>query len=105
MQRNSNLIKTEASLAQFEEVRRIHKAASDEFANQRQAESDRRRLYVTQWIGAPNINAIQEEIYEARVCPHAGSWLISSSLFKKWFDPIFCDNPLLWVTGKPGAGG
>ncbi|KAJ4415216.1 hypothetical protein N0V82_007453 [Gnomoniopsis sp. IMI 355080] len=104
MQRNSNLIKTEASLAEFEEVRRIHKTATDEFANQRQAEFDRRRIYVTQWIGAPNIQAIQEEHREARICPSAGSWLVTSSVFRKWIDPIYCDNPLLWITGKPGAG-
>ncbi|KAJ0110210.1 hypothetical protein J7T55_000642 [Diaporthe amygdali] len=104
MQRNYNLLKTEASLAQFEEVRRIHRIAVDEFNNQRQAELDRRQNYVTQWLCAPNTQGFQEEIAEARICADAGSWLVRDRKFTNWTDPHFCDNPLLWVTGKPGAG-
>lgn len=104
MERNYNLLKTEATLAQLEEVRRIHRIAVDEFNNQRQAELDRRRNYVALWLCAPNTHGIQEEITEARLCPDAGSWLIKDHKFKKWADPHFCDNPLLRITGKPGAG-
>lgn len=104
MQRNYNLLKTEATLAQLEEVRRIHRIAVDEFNNQRQAELDRRRNYVALWLCAPNSHGFQEEIAEARVCPDAGSWLIEDHTFTNWVDPHFCDNPLLWITGKPGAG-
>lgn len=104
MQRNYNLLKTEATLAQLEEVRRIHRIAVDEFNNQRQAELDRRRNYVALWLCAPNSHGVQEEIAEARVCPDAGSWLIEDHTFTNWVDPHFCDNPLLWITGKPGAG-
>lgn len=104
MQRNYNLLKTEATLAQLEEVRRIHRIAVDEFNNQRQAELDRRRNYVALWLCAPNTHASQEEIAEARLCPDAGSWLIKDHKFTNWADPHFCDNPLLWMMGKPGAG-
>lgn len=104
MQRNYNLLKTEATLAQLEEVRRIHRIAVDEFDNQRLAELDRRRNYVTQWLCSSNTQGLQEEIAEARLCPDAGSWLVKDHKFTNWADPHFCDNPLLWVTGKPGAG-
>lgn len=104
MRRNSGLIRSEASLAEFEEVRMKHQAMMDEFDCQRRAEFDRRRNYVTQWLCAPNTQAVHEEITEAKICPDAGSWLVTDHRFKKWLDPVFCDDPLLWMTGKPGAG-
>lgn len=104
MRRNAGLIKTEASLAEFEEVKMKHRAMMDEFHCQRQAEFDRRRTYVTQWLCAPNIQAMHEEITDAIICPSAGSWLVADTRFKKWLDPLFCHDPLLWMTGKPGAG-
>ncbi|KAL1846019.1 hypothetical protein Daus18300_014380 [Diaporthe australafricana] len=103
MQRNYNLLKAEASLAQLEEVRRIHRIAVDEFSNQQQAELDRRRNYVIQWLCATNTQGFQEEVAEARICADAGSWMIKDHRFTNWMDPNFCDNPLLWITGKPGA--
>ncbi|KAK7734079.1 hypothetical protein SLS63_004364 [Diaporthe eres] len=80
MQRNYNLLKTEATLAQLEEVRRIHRMAVDEFSNQRQAELDRRRNYVTQWLCAPNTQGFQEEIAETRLCPDAGKSVLASRI-------------------------
>lgn len=104
MQRNYNLLKTEVTLAQLEEVRSIHRIAVDKFNDQRQAELDRRQNYVAQWLCAPSTQGFQEEIAEARIFPDAGSWLIKDHKFTNWADPRFCDDPLLWVTGKPGAG-
>lgn len=45
-----------------------------------------------------------KEGFSNGVRAEAGSWLLADPRFKVWVAPIFCNNPLLWITGKPGAG-
>ncbi|KAK6080210.1 hypothetical protein SCUP515_03635 [Seiridium cupressi] len=77
----------EATLAEFEEIRRLNQTIAIEFNNIRQAELDRRRNAIIQWLSASNSQVVQQECIEASsLCVGAG------------------DCPLLWMTGKPEAG-
>ncbi|KAK6062398.1 zinc finger protein [Seiridium cupressi] len=105
MQRHGNLIKMEATLAEFEEIRRLNQTIAIEFNNIRQAELDRRRNAIIQWLSASNSQVVQEECIEASsLCVGAGDWLVADHRFRNWSDLQYCSNPLLWMTGKPGAG-
>ncbi|KAK9774284.1 putative C2H2-type domain-containing protein [Seiridium cardinale] len=105
MQRHGNLIKMEATLAEFEEIRRLNQTTAIEFNNMRQAELDRKRNATIQWLSASNSQVVQEEYIEASsLCVGAGDWLVADHRFRNWSDLQYCSNPLLWMTGKPGAG-
>lgn len=73
------------------------------FDEQNAAELDRKRLSVHQWLCSTNAQARHEDASRSR---HglSGQWLLKDPRFTKWFSFDFCSEPLLWLSGIPGAG-
>ena len=105
MKQHRTLIESQAGIIEFEEVQRVRKLAEVEFRNARDADLDRRRSKVLQWLSPASSEIIQEGCEKARSeYLGTGQWLLKEDKFSKWFDPNFCSNPLLWLSGIPGAG-
>jgi hypothetical protein len=105
MQQHRHLIESQATIAQFEEIQKLRKLADIEFQNAKDADLDRRRSKVLQWLSPASSEFIQYDCERARAeSPTTGQWLFQDERFRKWFDPDFCSNPLLWLSGIPGAG-
>jgi hypothetical protein len=105
MQQHRHLIESQASLVEFVEVQKVREIAEIEFQNARNADIDRRRSKVLQWLSPASSQIIQEGCEKARAeYPGTGQWLFSNERFSKWFHPDFCQSPLLWLSGIPGAG-
>ncbi|KAI0894308.1 hypothetical protein F4806DRAFT_503618 [Annulohypoxylon nitens] len=99
------LIKSRASLVEFEQVRSLRKLAEAEFLESRKSQLNSRREAVLRWLSPAPLNGIHEHHCNARLGnPEAGKWLIGREDFNKWFHPSSCWTPLLWINGKPGAG-
>lgn len=102
MERHTRLLDHGVSFVQLEETENIRRDLQQRFETQRREEVDRRRREVISWLN-PYPSQLRK-YQDARLCPDAGSWLLNNGRFRGWFDPIFCTEPLLWITGIPGAG-
>ena len=57
------------------------------------------------WLSAATVFKDQEHATETRAdYPNSGRWLLTRGPMKSFLDPQSCTMPLLWMTGKPGAG-
>lgn len=69
------------------------------------AEILRRRTYLYDWLSAPDTESDHEHLQTVITNnDDGGKWFLRMSKFRAWFDPSSASAPLLWVTGKPGAG-
>lgn len=105
MREHRSLIESQASITQYVEVMRTQELATAALENQREEEIRRRRDAVHQWLSPAKYDADQETNTKVRQrYPSTGQWLLKVNRFHSWFDPDFCSNQLLWLTGIPGAG-
>ncbi|KAI2633104.1 hypothetical protein GGS26DRAFT_555304 [Hypomontagnella submonticulosa] len=105
LRRHRHLIESRATIVQFEEIQKLRDSANLEFKAHQRAETDRRRLRVTQWLSPFSMENLQDQYRETRsICANAGGWLIQDPRFRKWFNPSQHMWPLLWINGIPGAG-
>ncbi|KAI0376807.1 hypothetical protein F5Y04DRAFT_273551 [Hypomontagnella monticulosa] len=105
MRRHRQLIESRATLIQFEAVQTHRRLTEVKFQEMYEADLTRRRAAVLLWLSPANVEEIHERHTLARSGnPSAGQWLMSDNRFQKWFDPLYCSTPLLWLNGKPGAG-
>ncbi|KAK3988674.1 hypothetical protein QBC44DRAFT_328722 [Cladorrhinum sp. PSN332] len=102
MARHTRLLAQGVGFVQLEELSNTRREAQQRFQIQRQDEVDRRRRETISWLN-PYPSQLRK-YQDARLCPDAGKWLLKNNRFQGWFDPTFCANPLLWITGIPGAG-
>jgi hypothetical protein len=105
MKQHRRLLESQVGIVEFEEIQKAQQFAEVAFQNARDADLDRRRSKVLQWLSPSSAETIQESCEKARLkYPGTGQWLLRDDRFKKWFHPDICSNPLLWLTGIPGAG-
>ncbi|USP81220.1 hypothetical protein yc1106_08494 [Curvularia clavata] len=98
------LIKSQASVAQFSEILRLRRHIEKELDQQSKDEVYKRRMVVYQWLAAANCRADQEAYAKVRQeFPGSGHWLLQERQFSSWFEPDLCSAHLLWMTGIPGA--
>lgn len=103
--RHRRLIESRASLTQFEETQIIRLAAEQNLKRTKEDARRRRRRDVFRWLSSPDIDAVHERHARARGwSTQSCAWLLQDPAFRDWFDPNFCQTPLLWLNGKPGAG-
>ncbi|KAI6553144.1 hypothetical protein MCOR04_010777 [Pyricularia oryzae] len=103
--RHRRLIESRASLTQFEEVLNIRANAEKYFKELKDGENRRRREVVFRWLSSADVEAVHEQRVDARAwSSQSCSWLLQAQLFQHWFDPMYCQTPLLWLNGKPGSG-
>ena len=105
LSQSKRLLESRVSLTEFEEIehRRLREMRSLE--SERLRREANLRMMVTQWLSAFDCETAQEEYRERRsVCQDPGRWLLNDHNFRKWVDFEHCPNPLLWLSGIPGAG-
>ncbi|KAI1440274.1 hypothetical protein F5Y02DRAFT_423141 [Annulohypoxylon stygium] len=103
--RHKRLIESHATIAEFEEIKKIGDEVRQKFEADQRNETDRRRLRVVQWLLPCNTENLQEQCTKTRsVCKDAGRWLINDTRFQNWFHAGQCLWPVLWINGIPGAG-
>ncbi|KAI1339051.1 hypothetical protein F5Y15DRAFT_416361 [Xylariaceae sp. FL0016] len=94
-----------ASIAELEEANRLRVEVQEKFHELHQEFINRRWPDVRQWLSPYDSNLEQIScIKEKENFPQSGQWLLNDDLFKKWYGPLYCVNPLLWLNGIPGAG-
>ncbi|KAK0631420.1 hypothetical protein B0T14DRAFT_2863 [Immersiella caudata] len=103
--RHRRLLENHANLVLFEEIMVIR----DSQVESRKAErEDRRREQQTRvraWLAHEDMQSDQD--YNAGLrnsFPGTGLWILKKRLLRAWFDPESKADPILWLTGIPGAG-
>ena len=105
LRRHKQLIEGRASLIEFENVRHLRLLAEESFQSLKATEGTRRKAVIFQWLSCPGVEVAHERHLEVRAAnPQSCHWILREDLFQKWFDPLYCSTPLLWINGKPGAG-
>ncbi|KAK4220734.1 hypothetical protein QBC38DRAFT_493568 [Podospora fimiseda] len=93
------------SLTELEQIRHQRRLEEAAFEERRRAEFDRRKRAVVQWLSPADSATTHEKHQAARANTlNSGQWLLNHRRFQDWFDPKYCQTPLLWMNGKPGAG-
>lgn len=89
----------------LEEFRQGRREARERLERLDEYEVERRRAHLFNWLCAPDTPSDHGHLQDARKeNPDGGQWVLRTSRFRAWFDPNSVTAPLLWVTGKPGAG-
>lgn len=103
--RNKRLIENRVSLVEFEAIRKDDSISARALEREKEAMVKVHRDTVEHWLSAFDIKA-EHRIHQEkrRVCQDPGRWLLSSPGFKTWSSPDEWLNPLLWLSGIPGAG-
>ncbi|KAK4221419.1 hypothetical protein QBC38DRAFT_492123 [Podospora fimiseda] len=105
MRRHRQLIVEQGSIVRFQELQQLRVLAETKFQDIQDEYVRRRWTDAQRWLTPYNSHLQQEICAAARnECPGSGQWLLNDNRFKKWFDPLFCSTPLLWLNGIPGAG-
>jgi hypothetical protein len=98
-------ITTNNNIQEFQAFRNSCSSDEETFRVDLEKEDLRRRQAVHSWLKAVNM---ENDHYHFRKLqhPNTGRWLLENSSFIDWFSPEAPSLPtLLWLNGKPGAGG
>lgn len=99
------MVERQADLIEFQEAKQARDDAQQHYEEHRKQEQLRRKLFMQDWLDAPNMAGQQEKgqlTREAR--PSSGQWLLSRDKVKAWLDPAMSAAACLWINGIPGAG-
>jgi adenylate kinase family enzyme len=105
LRQHKELVERQADLIAFREAKQAQDDAQKHYEEHEEQERLRRRLFMQDWLDAPNMAAQQEKgqlTREAR--PRSGQWLLSRDKVKAWLDPAMIVAACLWIHGIPGAG-
>jgi hypothetical protein len=58
---------------------------------------------VQRWLCSLDAQTRHETAAKSRYAT-SGDWLLKDPTFTRWFDFHYGDEPLLWLSGIPGAG-
>lgn len=105
LRQHKELVDRQGSLVEFEEANRARIASQKHHRDVEEHERLRRRLYMRDWLDAPNMAEQQEKGHTTREArPDSGRWILSRDRIKAWLDPSTSVPACLWVHGIPGAG-
>ncbi|KAH7065669.1 hypothetical protein BKA63DRAFT_571819 [Paraphoma chrysanthemicola] len=103
LRRHKLLIESQASIAQYELLHNIQTDSLKRFQEQKKAETMQKRLGLKSWLCSVDVQVRHEEAAKIRH-GSSGDWIFQDPTFKKWYEISSCWDPLLWLTGMPGAG-
>jgi ankyrin repeat protein len=89
----------------MEELYETRRAVDEDCKRQREKDENRRRDAAFSWLSAADSATDHEDalvIHEEGVA--SGEWLFRQDTIKDWMDPHSLPEPILWITGRPGAG-
>jgi hypothetical protein len=102
---SKRLLESRIPLPQFEEIQHHRLRETQNLERERLAQEAKNRIMVAQWLSGFNGEAMQDQYRDRRsICKDPGRWLIDDQRFQKWHSSDYCPNPLLWLSGIPGAG-
>lgn len=96
-----NLLEERETVVTFKDFESLRLVNWVQFNNVREAELERRRLSVQQWLSFADPETRHED---AARHEGTGKWLLQHDLFEKWLSLHYCMEPLLWLSGIPGSG-
>lgn len=103
--RNKRLIENQVSFIDFETVRKDDLISALALEREKQAQDEHCRDTVRHWLSPFDFEAEHLCHREKRqICEDPGRWLLNTAEFKTWASHTDCLNPLLWLSGIPGAG-
>jgi len=107
--RHKDLVEKQASLLHFDLFRRYHADAELRFKEQEEAEIQKQKMEVMEWLAMASTEttpATDQEYYvsKRKDYPASGQWLSCCREYQEWIDPQTTHISCIWLTGKPGAG-
>lgn len=104
-ERNKRLISNQASPTELEGIQNYQVNSVHDFEREKENRDSHNRSIVMEWLSPFICETEQDRHTNARsVCKDPGRWLMEKYQFQAWFSPEFCRDPLLWLSGIPGAG-
>lgn len=105
LRQHKELVERQADLIEFREARQARIDAQRRYEDSEAQERARRRLYLRDWLDAPDMAGQQEKGQITREAhPQSGCWLLLRDKVKAWLDPSMSVAAGLWIHGTPGAG-
>lgn len=105
LQKHQHLIETQASIHHFETSWATRELVKEQFEITKRMEKDLQLRRVREWLASTNAEQDQKDHSRVRAGQsESGKWILQTSQFRDWADPDFCQHPLLWINGMPGAG-
>lgn len=105
LRQHKELVERQADLIEFREARQARIDAQQRYEDSEAHERARRRLFLRDWLDAPNMADLQEKGQTTREArPQSGCWLLFRDKVKAWLDPSMSVAAGLWIHGIPGAG-
>ena len=105
LKRHRKLLENYASLTTLERISVLSNDQTEALRLQRREARRQQHDRVRSWLSPEDMMADQEHYAELRGgYPGTGDWILRRNLVMAWLDPGVIVNPILWVTGIPGAG-
>ncbi|KAK4209645.1 hypothetical protein QBC37DRAFT_430021 [Rhypophila decipiens] len=105
LRRHRKLLENYASLTTLERISALSNDQNEALKLQRRESKRQQQDRVRAWLSPEDMMADQEHYTELRRgYPGTGGWILRRNLVTTWLDPSANVNPILWVTGIPGAG-
>lgn len=105
LRQHKELVERQADLIEFQEAKQARDDAQRQYEESEARERSRRRLFLRDWLEAPNMAGHQEKGQTTREArPQSGNWLLLRDKVKAWLDPSMSVSAGLWIHGIPGAG-
>ncbi len=103
--RHRRLLENHANVVLFEEISAIRDSQAEARRSERETRKREQQCRVRAWLAHEDMESDQDHNASLRqTCPSAGQWILKKRLFKVWFDLESKADPILWLTGIPGAG-
>lgn len=105
LRRHKALLETQANLLYLQQYQLDRQRTEVEFRNIEQQAEQNRRLAVASWLSPANVETDHKAAASARYeNPTSCQWILEQNPIKRWLDPKYPLQPVLWVNGQPGAG-
>ncbi|KAF4311887.1 zinc finger protein [Botryosphaeria dothidea] len=105
LRRHKALLEAQANLLYLQQYQLDRQRTEVEFRNIEQQAEQNRKLGITSWLSPANVETDHKAAALAR-CenPTSCQWILEQNPIKRWLDPKYPLQPVLWVNGQPGAG-
>ncbi|OTA54483.1 hypothetical protein K449DRAFT_469433 [Hypoxylon sp. EC38] len=103
--RHRRLLENHATLSLFEELKAIRDNQTETIKLQLESAEQQRQDRVRVWLSHEDMMPDQEHyIRIRRDHPGTGKWILKKRLIRTWLDLETEAEPIMWLTGIPGAG-
>jgi len=86
-----------------EDIQTVRQRLKNKHQRSQEEQLHLRRIQVQEWL-CPTDSELRHKDIVRFLHPGTGEWLLRGHTFQQWSSWDYCANPLLWLSGKPGAG-